>query len=172
MAMKDIEGYEGLYDVTDDGKVWSYRTNKYLKSDLNNTGYSLIGLYKDGKRKRCLLHRLVAQAYCDNTDSKLEVNHVDGDKTNNCASNLQWTTAAENSQHAWDNGLRTATKAHREAVGKTGLSTRKFNDAEVKYIRRMFTDFGFSQTNIAHHFQTVSSTIYNIVSRKTYSEVY
>lgn len=92
---KDIEGYEGLYQVSNTGKVRSlnYRCtgkSKTLKQDTTKFGYNLIVLYKNHKRKVYLVHRLVAQAFIPNPNNLPEVNHIDENKANNQVSNLEW----------------------------------------------------------------------------------
>ena len=94
--MRDIPGYEGLYAATEDGRIWSYRSKKFLKPRITNSGYCRVALYKDGKAKDFLVHRLVVEAYLPNPDNLPQVNHLDEDKTNNALLNLEWITAAEN----------------------------------------------------------------------------
>lgn len=94
--MKDIKGYEGLYAVTEEGQVWSYRSNKFLKSNPDKDGYLKIGLYKEKNRKYFFLHRLVAEAYIPNPENKPQVNHKDENKQNNNINNLEWFTVKEN----------------------------------------------------------------------------
>ena len=94
--MRDIKGYESLYAVTSCGKIFSYRKKKFLSPRKNNSGYLRVALYKDGKAKDFLVHRLVAEAYLPNPANLPQVNHIDEDKTNNALLNLEWCTAAEN----------------------------------------------------------------------------
>lgn len=94
--MKDIKGYEGLYAVTEDGQIWSYRRKKFLKLDGKVGDYQSIGLSKDGKVKGYAVHRLVAQAYIPNPDNLPMVNHKDEVKSNNCVDNLEWCTREYN----------------------------------------------------------------------------
>ncbi len=94
--MKDIKGYEGLYAITSDGKVWSYRKNRYLNLVLCGKGYLQAHLWKNGNRKPCLIHRLVAETFIPNPDNLPQVNHRDEDKTNNCVGNLEWCSAKYN----------------------------------------------------------------------------
>ena len=94
--MRDIKGYEGLYAVTSCGRVWSYRAKKFLKLRKNRDGYLLVNLYKDGKAKTYMIHRLVAEAYLPNQDNLPQVNHIDEDKSNNALPNLEWCDAAYN----------------------------------------------------------------------------
>ena len=97
--MKDIKGYEGIYAITEDGRVWSYRRKIFLKQRLDKYGYPRITLYFDGKLKTYFIHRLVAEAYLPNPEEKTTVNHLDECKTNNHISNLAWATVKENNQY-------------------------------------------------------------------------
>lgn len=94
--MRDIPEYEGLYAITSCGRVFSYRRQIFLKPRITKTGYCRVALYKDGKAKDFLVHRLVAEAYLPNPDNLPQVNHLDENKINNALSNLEWCTAAEN----------------------------------------------------------------------------
>ena len=110
---KDIKEYEGLYQVSDLGRVKSlpkpYKNNaiskeKILKQRINDNGYCVVDLYKDSKRKVYRVHKLVMQEFvCEN--HKLDINHIDCDKTNNKLSNLEYCTRQENMIHAVKNGL-------------------------------------------------------------------
>lgn len=94
---KPVAGYEGLYEVSDMGRVRSLVTNRVLKPGYNNCGYIQVLLCKSGHRKNALIHRLVANAFVPNPDMKPCVNHLDENKKNNVASNLEWCTYKENS---------------------------------------------------------------------------
>ena len=96
--MKDVVGYEGLYGVTSCGKVWSYRNKKFLESASNGKGYLFVYLCKDNEKKRCYVHRLVAEAYLPNPDNLPEVDHIDNNKSHNYLNNLQWITHRDNSR--------------------------------------------------------------------------
>lgn len=97
--MKDIFGYEGLYAITKDGKVWSYRSNKFLRPGKNSIGYYTVVLCKENKNKTHYLHRLVAQTYLDNPENLPQVNHKDENKSNNNVSNLEWCTQRYNNKY-------------------------------------------------------------------------
>lgn len=114
---KDIEGYEGAYQVSSFGRVKSmsrYREGrngsivplheKVLCLKTNKQGYSIIGLYSIC-RKFFSVHRLVASAFIKNTENKETVNHIDGVKSNNNVSNLEWSTHSEQMNHAVKNDL-------------------------------------------------------------------
>ena len=117
---RDIEGYEGLYRVSNMGSIlclprWvsyvakSGETRRYLRPGKIKTPwiekYPRISLCKNGKEKNFWVHRLVARAFIANPEAKPEINHKDGDKLNNNAINLEWVTCKENSIHSWDSGL-------------------------------------------------------------------
>lgn len=94
---RDIEGYEGIYQISNCGRVKSLgndknRKEKILKPTKNNKGYLKVGLCKEGKRKMCLVHRLVAITFIDNPNNFTEINHKDENITNNCVNNLEWCT--------------------------------------------------------------------------------
>lgn len=107
--MKQIAGYEGKYSVTEDGKVYSHLTDKFL-TPIRRTEYLAVKLCKDGVLKWFYVHRLVAKAFCENPHSKKTVNHIDGDHHNNHADNLEWMTMSENNKHAWENGQKVVTE--------------------------------------------------------------
>ena len=94
------------YEVSNYGeirRVWKNHTN--LKSTtVNRFGYETVHLSKNGENKHCKVHRLVAAAFIDNPDNLPEVNHIDGDKLNNCVSNLEWVSRSQNMKHAYSIG--------------------------------------------------------------------
>ena len=96
------------YYVTDDGRVWSERTQKYLSQQYDKNGYVKVQLRSiDNKSHWYSVHRLVLENFnpVDNME-KLQVNHIDGNKLNNNLSNLEWVTCKENINHAIQNNLR------------------------------------------------------------------
>ena len=98
---KDVVGYEGLYEVSNTGKVRSlnYRMSgktKELSQRKNNYGYLTVLLSINGSCKKKTVHRIVADAFVVRTGSYDEVNHIDEDKENNNAENLEWCTHRQN----------------------------------------------------------------------------
>lgn len=116
----DIDGYEGYYQVSNQGFI---RNSKglILKAHPNNSGYYLIALTIKTIRKAHLVHRLVASAFLSKKEGATQVNHKDGNKLNNKAENLEWATPSENARHAWAMGLHPNTAAlARERMRKLG----------------------------------------------------
>jgi len=115
---KEIKGYEGLYQVSDYGRVKSLshinnlgrlRPECILGNRLSDRGYHTAVLYNNGKPKSFRVHQLVAKAFIDNPFNKPHVNHLDGIKSNNFVDNLEWVTISENQKHAFKNGLNKVT---------------------------------------------------------------
>ena len=118
---KDIKGYEGLYQVSNlgrikkqaqaityirNGKIIEYKIKEHIKNQQKTRyGYYHIILYKNNIGKHFQVHRLVAFAFLPLIDGKDFVNHKDGNKTNNCLYNLEWVNRSENMQHAFKLGL-------------------------------------------------------------------
>ena len=109
---RDIKGYEGLYKVSDTGAIKSLPRNgtvnheRILKPKVDKDGYLTITLRKNDKPKTFRIHRIVAQSFIPNYHNKTQVNHIDGNKSNNNVNNLEWCTALENQRHAWVTGLQ------------------------------------------------------------------
>ena len=113
---KDIEGFE-KYQISSYGRVKSLRFNKetILKRLKHAHGYYKVSLSKNNISKQFLLHRLVAENFIENPENEPEVNHLNGDKSNNQVTNLQWVTHKQNIHHGWKTGLMENT---RKAVKK------------------------------------------------------
>jgi len=97
-VFRSIDGYDH-YAVSSFGKVKNVKTGKILKGFDNGQGYLKVDLCKDGIRKNCYVHRLMANAFLDNPDDKECVDHRNNDKTNNQLTNLRWATTKENAMN-------------------------------------------------------------------------
>lgn len=113
---KDIEGYEGIYQISNIGRVRN-KNGLILRQRASKDGYVRILLYNKQKYKAKYVHILVAKAFILNPDNKPEVNHIDANKSNNSFDNLEWVTRQENHFHAVENGL----KPVNPTIGKYGL---------------------------------------------------
>ena len=106
---KEIEGYEGFYEVSDAGQVRRVGKatgavqGRIRKTHISNSGYESVGLSKENVVTTLRVHRLVAKAFLPNR--KEQVNHINGDKTDNRVENLEWATQSENMRHAVATGL-------------------------------------------------------------------
>lgn len=108
--MKDIVGYEGKYSITASGKVYSHQKERFLKAHPNcQVEYLQVGLWKDNHEIKEYVHRLVAKHFIPNPLGLPEVNHIDGNRTNNAVANLEWVTRQGNAAHAVYTGLCTYT---------------------------------------------------------------
>lgn len=104
--MKDIQGFEGKYAITMTGRVWSYKSQKFLKPQLSRkkAGYLQVDLYdKEGKKVRLYVHRLVAETYIPNPDDQPQVGHIDENPFNNSWDNLYWTNPMNNNNYGHRN---------------------------------------------------------------------
>lgn len=104
---RDVVGREGIYKVSDHGDVIRISTGRTLKPYLSNRGYLVVGMRtkESSKQKQVFVHKLVALAFVEGHKEGLQVNHIDGSKTNNKAENLEWVTGRENIDHAVRIGL-------------------------------------------------------------------
>lgn len=133
---KDVVGFEEYFMVSNFGNVLSKRTNKNLALSTSKTGYKVLSSKIGGRQGQCIclkVHRLVADAFlekpsdvlieeCSKTHYKIvPVNHKDGNKLNNCVSNLEWVSYKENIRHAIDNGLLRAKKGLESKLFKLSL---------------------------------------------------
>ena len=132
---RTIKGYEGLYEVSNDGRIrrlrfingsHNFEKIKECKQTLNTYGYMTVNLCKNGKAITKRVHKLVANAFIGESD--LQIDHIDGNKLNNNVSNLEYVTPKENTNRAWKKGLAKNTEHQREIARKTMLERRKNNN--------------------------------------------
>lgn len=102
---REIKGYEGMYEVSNAGRVRNSRNKRIMTLVLDHKGYKNVSLSKNNKSKSYKVHRLVGFAFIENPNNYPQINHIDCDKTNNIASNLEWCTNSQNMKHARENKL-------------------------------------------------------------------
>ena len=95
MRQVDIKGFED-YQITDDGRVWSKKTNRWLKYFLTEKGYLSVTIRNNSKKRGYFVHRLVAETFIPNPENKPCVDHINTIRTDNRVENLRWVTPSEN----------------------------------------------------------------------------
>lgn len=171
---KDIQGYKGLYQVSNLGLIKSLKKTvshwrggtsvlkeKTIKPYKLKTGYLIVQLYKNGNDKRFLVHRIVAKEFIPNPKNKEQVNHLNGVKTDNRLENLEWCSRSENIKHADENNLR--------VLKGTNNSQSKLTEEQVLKIRSI----GKSKTlqEIADLYGVKFQCISKILNRKTWKHI-
>lgn len=152
---KDIIGYEGKYQVSNLGRVFSFERNgtkaHFMKPKINRCGYVLVPLTKNKKVKWMFVHKLVLQTFIPNPNNKKQGNHIDGNKLNNCVDNLEWVTPKENIEHAYRTGLK-KTWSYKIAQIKNGQIIKIYDNAIVAsketgiYISSIYRSANFYHT--------------------------
>ena len=122
---KDIQGYEEKYQISNIGRIKNKINNRLLRPRVGTYGYYKVNLYKNKKVKTIEIHRLVAEAFIENPESKSEVNHIDGNKLNNNITNLEWVTHKENINHAWRTKLFEPVRKASKRYGKSNPNAKK-----------------------------------------------
>lgn len=141
---KDIEGFEGVYQVSNLGRVKRVTTGRVLKPCRIKTAYLQVGLYKQGSASKKLIHRLVAQAFIPNPENKPEVNHIDEGKTNNMASNLEWSTSKENINH----GTRNERVSKIKSIPIIAINLKTGESTKFYGLRECARQLGLNHSNI------------------------
>lgn len=163
---KDIKDYKGLYQINNFSRVKSLPRNTtnggILKTAKNSSGYLMISLCKNGKKKHVYIHRIIAKTFIPNPKNKPCINHKNGIKTDNRLENLEWVTYQENAIHSYKNGLQ---KIQR---GSDRGRVAKLNEKKVKEIRRLYVIKNYSQRQIALKYSLSQSNISHIINYKTW----
>lgn len=149
---KDVVGYEGLYQVSNLGRVKSlwFGKERILKLGRNIFGYLTVGLHKNEQQKTCKVHRLVAQAFIPNPNVLPEVNHKDENKTNNSIENLEWCDTKYNSNY----GTRNQRISEKCTNGKCSKPVLQYTldgkfVKEWKSTRDIKRNLGYDQSHIS-----------------------
>ena len=154
--MKQIPGFPN-YTICKDGVVMGKAEKKQT---LGKNGYRYVTLYSNNQSKKLYIHRLLAELYILNPECKRTVNHIDGNKQNNCLTNLEWHTDSENIKHAYDNRLNHGSKI-------------TDSDREVMYNRFMNGDsMQLISDSYTFNNVTISNHIRQYVKQNNLSEVY
>jgi hypothetical protein len=163
---KDIENYEGLYQVSNLGNVKRLKgkgcvSERLIAKSINKSGYIYRGFHNKGTYRKFKEHRLVANAFIDNPYNKPTVNHINGIKTDNRVENLEWCTYLENKQHAIKTGL-TNTKGVKNHFCK-------LTEEQVLEIR----EIGFSKTRtyLGIKYGISSNTVTKIIKKEIWKHI-
>ena len=163
---KDIEEFEGFYQVSNLGRVRRIFNKKYFirKPSLNIYGYYQVRLSKQNNVKTRLVHRLVALAFIPNKLNKSEINHKNAIKTDNRVENLEWCTRQENQEHVKNNNL------YPQKYGLV-MFYNKLTKNDVDYIRANYIPRSqeFSYGALAKKFNVCRHTIMDIVLRRSWN---
>lgn len=157
---KDITGYEGLFKVSNLGRVRDSKGNLKLPY-INNKGYCCVSLYKDNKTCHHLVHRLVAAEFISNDSNKNQINHIDSNKRNNRVDNLEWCNQNENYEHGMKNFLYSHNEDHYFA---------KLTNEIARTIPTLFK-LGFIRSTIAKILGVNTSSIEAIEKGISYREL-
>jgi hypothetical protein len=162
---KDIKGFGDKYQISNYGRVKSFKLGygKIMKEVPNRYGYVTIKLVYFEQKKRFSIHRLVATYFLENPLNKKFVNHIDGNKSNNNLSNLEWCTNSENMIHADKIGLRKMPKGHKNSMAK-------LTESQVREIK--FNRIGLYQTEIAKEFKIARQTVSKILNGKSWNHIF
>jgi hypothetical protein len=166
---KNINGYENLYQVSNLGNIKSFKKCSKLRSKseimlktntIHPSGYFFVTLIKDKIRKSFSIHRLVANAFIDNINNYPQINHIDGIKSNNCDSNLEWCDNMYNAHHAIKMGLINYRMGENHGMSK-------LKEKDVIKIREMYS-LGVNKNEISKIFNITPKYAYTIYKRKTW----
>jgi len=163
---KLIPGYEGRYRINEEGHVDScfFGTWRRRRTSITPTGYHNIALCLRAERREYRLARLVAELFIPNLEDKPEVNHIDGDKDNNHADNLEWMTHEENMAHAAANGLIPDRRGERN--GRSALTAE-----QVKTMRRIYEEGGKTQTQVGKMFGASPYRAHRVLRYKQWTHI-
>lgn len=175
---KPVKGYEGLYEVSDLGNIKSLRKRvdsgkchrtypeRILKAHPDPKGYMKVVLSdREHNSHICKVHRLVAEAFISNPDNLPQVNHIDGNKTNNALSNLEWCDQSKNMKHAFKLGLKSLSGEFNPAA--------KLSSEDVEFIRSHYKrrDKEFGVIGLAKRFNVHRKTVGRVIQNRSWSEV-
>ena len=176
---KDIDGYDGLYQVSTYGNVrrvnppctkhkdTRYRLVKPVKWGM----YLKVSLSKNNVHPSFPVHRLVAKTFIPNPECKKQVNHIDGNKENNCVDNLEWVTPLENNRHAFENGLNRYHPEFLPVLHGEDNPRHKLTESDVRKIKSLLKEGKLNQHEIASMFGVSNYAICDIKRGKNWKGV-
>ena len=147
-----IDGYDGIYSVTESGEIYSYKCGKKkaLKPSGGNHGYLNVVLSKDGIKTTRGVHRCISVAFLNNPNKFPQVNHIDGNKLNNNIANLEWCNASHNAIHAF----------------RMGLNPCKLTINDVNKIKLLISQANHTLTEISRIFNVSYTCIQGVSTNK------
>lgn len=158
---RTIKGYEGLYEISDQGRVKSLRRNIILKLETTRQGYKRCCLSVDGILYHETIHTLVLEAFIEFRPKSFVCDHLDANKVNNFVENLEWVTQKENISRG----------GHSEAVRGTASHTCKLTEEKVRRIRRKYAKGDVKQRELSQEFGVARVSISDIVCRRSWKHV-
>ena len=150
------------YLANSEGFIYNEATDTLLQPFLNNSGYEQVDLFVNTVKQRVAVHRIIAICFVPNPENKPHVNHIDGNKRNNAASNLEWCTPSENAIHSYEAGLQ------KKGSEKT---LAKLTEEDVLKIQEMFREGKLCNQQIAELYGVTSGVISAIRLGKTWTHV-
>lgn len=135
---KPIKGWEGLYEITNDGQVYSIKRNTYLKPRLSMDGYRRVCLCDNNKRREYRIARLVAEAFIENTENKSQVNHKDYNRQNDCMDNLEWVTNYENALYSYNHNKFNNPGTYKAYTFTNVYNGKAFTIVGIKNVAKQF----------------------------------
>lgn len=169
---KPVPGYEGVYEVSDRGRVkrittWANnKTEKIRRLVVASNGYHQVSLSQNGIGKVFTVHSIVMEAFVGPRQDGLQVNHKNGIKTDNRLENLEYVTPGENVLHSYRALRRAPSISCGEQSGKSNLTEK-----QVLEIRHRYEAGSVSQTQLGEHYGVCHQTIHAIVNRKTWKHI-
>jgi hypothetical protein len=178
--MRDVPGYEGLYSVTEDGCIWSHDRvvtgpkltkeikGRWLRPGRANNGYPTVSLGKAGVSRTWKVARLVALAWIPNPQSLPVINHLNGNKADSRAVNLEWCTSSQNNRHAMETGLKRRSTPRKDiAMRSLGIASRKLTQEQIQEVFALRAG-GMLQRDIGARFGVGQDVVSRILSGETY----